>query len=78
MEIKRHFGVYTVCFENGKLLCIEKREVLINIGMIYLVVVSNLEKAWRKLWLEKFWKRRDLPLEATPILESTMFSSGKS
>ena len=24
MEIKHHFGVYGVCFENGKLLCIEK------------------------------------------------------
>lgn len=24
MEIKRHFGIYAVCFENGKLLCIEK------------------------------------------------------
>ncbi|CJK79378.1 NTP pyrophosphohydrolase including oxidative damage repair enzymes [Streptococcus pneumoniae] len=24
MEIKKHFGVYCVCFENGKLLCIEK------------------------------------------------------
>ena len=24
MEIKNHFGVYGVCFENGKLLCIEK------------------------------------------------------
>ena len=24
MEIKRHFGVYAVCFKNGKLLCIEK------------------------------------------------------
>ena len=24
MEIKKHFGVYAVCFENGKLLCIEK------------------------------------------------------
>lgn len=24
MEIKKHFGVYGVCFENGKLLCIEK------------------------------------------------------
>ena len=24
MEIKRYFGVYAVCFENGKLLCIEK------------------------------------------------------
>lgn len=24
MEIKRHFGVYAVCFEKGKLLCIEK------------------------------------------------------
>ena len=23
MEIKNHFGVYAVCFENGKLLCIE-------------------------------------------------------
>ncbi|VJP81680.1 NTP pyrophosphohydrolase including oxidative damage repair enzymes [Streptococcus pneumoniae] len=63
MEIKNHFGVYCVCFENGKLLCIEKtrgpyqhrknerslstskkREVLINIGMIYLEAVSNLVK----------------------------------
>ena len=24
MEIKKHFGVYGVCFRNGKLLCIEK------------------------------------------------------
>ena len=24
MEIKKHFGVYAVCCENGKLLCIEK------------------------------------------------------
>ena len=24
MEIKKHFGVYAVCFENEKLLCIEK------------------------------------------------------
>ena len=24
MEINHHFGVYGVCFENGKLLCIEK------------------------------------------------------
>lgn len=24
MEIKKHFGVYGICFENGKLLCIEK------------------------------------------------------
>ena len=24
MEIKKHFGVYGVCYENGKLLCIEK------------------------------------------------------
>ena len=24
MEIKNHFGVYGVCFENGKLLCVEK------------------------------------------------------
>ena len=24
MEIKKHFGVYGTCFENGKLLCIEK------------------------------------------------------
>ena len=64
--------------EMGDYSALKKREVLINIGMIYPVVVSNLVKAWRKLWLEKFWKRRDLPLEATPILESTMFSSGKS
>ena len=24
MKIKKHFGVYGVCYENGKLLCIEK------------------------------------------------------
>ena len=24
MEIKNHFGVYSICYENGKLLCIEK------------------------------------------------------
>ena len=24
MEIKKHFGVYGICFEKGKLLCIEK------------------------------------------------------
>ena len=24
MEIKKHFGVYGICYENGKLLCIEK------------------------------------------------------
>ena len=24
MEIKNHFGIYDVCFKNGKLLCIEK------------------------------------------------------
>ena len=24
MEIKKHFGVYGVCFQDGKLLCIEK------------------------------------------------------
>ena len=24
MEIKKHFGVYGVCYEDGKLLCIEK------------------------------------------------------
>ena len=24
MEIKHHFGVYGICYENGKLLCIEK------------------------------------------------------
>lgn len=49
-----------------------------HVGMIYLEAVSNLVKDWRKRWLEKLWKRRDLLLEATPILESTMFSSGKS
>ena len=24
MEIKNHFGVYGICYEKGKLLCIEK------------------------------------------------------
>ena len=62
----------------GSYSALKKREAFINIVMIYQVVVNNLVKAWRKRWLEKLWKRRDLPLEATPILESTMFSSGKS
>ena len=62
----------------GNYSAFKKREDLINIVMIYLVVVSNLVKDWRKRWLEKLWKRQDLLLEATPILESTMFSSGKS
>lgn len=44
MEIKRHFGVYAVCFENGKLLCIEKTRGLINIGTTYLEAVSDLVK----------------------------------
>ena len=44
MEIKRHFGVYAVCFENGSYSALKKREALINIGMIYLEAVSNLEK----------------------------------
>ena len=44
MEIKKHFGVYAVCFENGKLLCIEKTRGPINIVMIYLEAVSNLVK----------------------------------
>ena len=62
----------------GSYSALKKREALINIVMIYLVVVSNLMKDWRKRWLEKLWKRRALLLETTPILESTMFSSGKS
>ena len=62
----------------GSYSALKKREALINIGMIYLEAVSNLVKDWRKRWLEKLWKRRDLLLEATLILKSTMFSSGKS
>ena len=62
----------------GSYSALKKREALINIGMIYLEAVSNLVKDWRKRWLEKLWKRRDILLEATLILESTMFSSGKS
>ena len=62
----------------GSYSALKKRGALINIVMIYQVVVSNLGKDWRKRWLEKLWKRRDILLEATPILESTMFSSGKS
>ncbi|CIV71218.1 NTP pyrophosphohydrolase including oxidative damage repair enzymes [Streptococcus pneumoniae] len=42
MEIKNHFGVYCVCFENGKLLCIEKTRGPYH--MIYLEAVSNLVK----------------------------------
>ena len=62
----------------GSYSALKKREALINIGMLYLEAVSNLVKDWQKALREKFWKRRDLPLEATPILESTMFLSGKS
>ena len=41
MEIKNHFGVYGVCLQEGKLLCIEKLEAPINIVLIYRVVVRN-------------------------------------
>ena len=64
--------------KTGSYSALKKREALINIVMIYLEAVSNLVKDWRKRWLDKWWKRQDLLLEATPILESTMFSSGKS
>lgn len=40
MEIKNHFGVYGICYEKGKLLCIEKT----NIVLIYLVVVRKQVK----------------------------------
>lgn len=62
----------------GSYSALKKRGALINIVMIYPEAVSNLVKDWRKRWLEKLWKRQDLLLEATQILESTMFSSGKS
>ena len=35
MEIKNHFGVYGVCLQEGKLLCIEKTRDLIRIVLIY-------------------------------------------
>ena len=41
MEIKNHFGVYGVCLQDGKLLCIEKQEALISIALIYRVVARN-------------------------------------
>ena len=41
MEIKKHFGVYGICYENGKLLCIEKQEAPISIVLTYRVVVRN-------------------------------------
>ena len=78
MEIKKHFGVYAVCFENGKLLRIEKTRGPYQHRYDLPGGSQNLVKDWRKRWLEKLWKRQDLLLEAIPILESTMFSSGKS
>ena len=44
MEIKNHFGVYGVCLQDGKLLCIEKQRALINIVLIYRVVVRKQVK----------------------------------
>ena len=78
MEIKRHFGVYAVCLENGKLLCIEKREALINIGMIYLGGSQQLGEGLTETLTREVMEETGFTVEATLILESTMFSSEKS
>ena len=41
MKIKHHFGVYGVCLQEGKLLCIEKTRGPINIVLIYRVVARK-------------------------------------
>ena len=71
MEIKRHFGVYAVCFENGKLLCIEKTRD-------HYQHRYDLPGGSQRLGegLTESLKRE--VLEDTRLLESTMFSSGKS
>ena len=36
MEIKKHFGVYGVCLQEGKLLCIERSvDSEINIAILF-------------------------------------------
>lgn len=41
MEIKNYFGVYGVCLQDGKLLCIEKTRGPYRHVLIYRVVVKN-------------------------------------
>ncbi len=71
MEIKRRFEVYSVCFENGKLLCIEKTRG-------HYQHRYNLPGGSQRLGegLTESLKRE--VLEDTRLLESTMFSSGKN
>lgn len=71
MEIKRHFGVYAVCFKNGKLLCIEKTRGPYQRRYDLPGGSQQLGEG-----LTESLKRE--VLEDTRLLESTMFSSGKS
>ena len=71
MEIKNHFGVYGVCYKHGCLLCIQKITGPYKNRL-------NLPDGSQRLGegLTESLKRE--VLEDTRILESTMFSSGKS
>ena len=71
MEIKKHFGVYAVCLENGKLLCIEKTR-----GPYQHRYDLPGGSQQHGEGLTESLKRE--VLEDTRILESTMFSSWKS
>ena len=71
MEIKKHFGVYAVCFENGKLLCIEKTRDPYQ----HRYDLPGDSQQLGEVLTESL--KREV-LEDTRILESTMFSSGKS
>lgn len=73
MEIKKHFGVYCVCFENGKLLCIEKTRGPYQHRYDLPGGSQQLGEG-----LTETLTREVMVLEATLILESTMFSSEKS
>ena len=71
MEIKRRFEVYSVCFENGKLLCIEKTRDPYQ----HRYDLPGDSQQLGEVLTESL--KREV-LEDTRILESTMFSSGKS
>lgn len=44
MEIKKHFGVYGVCYKYGYLLCIQKTAGPYKNRLDLMVAVSNLVK----------------------------------
>lgn len=78
MEIKKHFGVYGICFENGKLLCVEKTRGPYQHRYDLPGGSQQLGEGLTETLIREVMERRDILLEATLILESTMFSSGKS